>query len=83
MINGKKSIYQREYKGTLGYELPDFEHQLFELSSLDAFDVEVYHQLYGDEPGWEEDLTELLEAFVQTLPEESIPLRPSNHQNLT
>ncbi len=80
MINGKKSIYQREYKGTLGYELPDFEHQLFELSSLDVFDAEVYHQLYGDEPGWEEDLTELLEAFIQTLPEETTVIKNA-HEN--
>lgn len=80
MLSGKKPIFQRDYKGTLGYELPDFEHQLFELSSLDVFDAEVYHQFYGDGPEWEEDLTELLETFIQTLPEETTFIK-SAHEN--
>lgn len=79
MINGKKSIYQREYKGTLGYELPDFEYQLFELSSLDVFDAEAYHKLFGDDD-WEQDLTELLEVFIETLPGEQALIKDA-HQH--
>ena len=79
MATSKNPIFQRNYKGTLGYELPDFEHQLFEISSLPLFDAEVYHQLFVDDDEWEQDLTELLELFIETLTEEMLLLIP--HMN--
>ena len=67
MATSKNPIFQRNYKGTLGYELPDFEHQLFEISSLPLFDAEVYHQLFVDDDEWEQDLTELLRVLTTFL----------------
>ena len=81
MINGKNAIFQRNYKGTLGYELPDFEHQLFEISSLPLFDAEVYHQLFVDDDEWEQDLTELLELFIETLPEENALINTAHERH--
>jgi HPt (histidine-containing phosphotransfer) domain-containing protein len=81
MATSKNSIFQRNYKGTLGYELPDFEHQLFEISSLPLFDAEVYHQLFIDDDEWEQDLTELLELFIETLPEESALIKTAHEHH--
>ncbi len=69
MATNKKQIFQKEYKGVLGYELPDNENQLFEINSLPALDAETFHKIYTYND-WEEAFTELMGIFLETLPKE-------------
>lgn len=69
MATNNLNFTQREYKGALGYELPDSEQQLFEIKCLPTLDIEVFHKIYTYDD-WEEALTELMRIFLQTLPKE-------------
>lgn len=69
MATSNLNYVQKEYKGALGYELPDNERQLFEIKFLPPLDVEVYRKIYTYDD-WEEAFTELMEIFIETLPKE-------------
>lgn len=68
-VDTNRNYFQKEYKGALGYELPDNENQLFEIKSLPALDVEAFHQIYTYDD-WEKSFTELMGIFLETLPKE-------------
>lgn len=69
MATNNLNYVQKEHKGALGYELPDNENQLFEIKSLPALDVEIFHKIYTYDD-WEEAFTELMGIFLETLPKE-------------
>lgn len=70
---------QKEYQGTLGYELPDDEKQLFQINALPTLDAEAFHKIYTFDD-WEEALSEAMDTFLETLPEESALIQKA-HDN--
>lgn len=79
MTTHNPHFIQKEYQGTLGYELPDDEKQLFQINTLPTLDAEAFHKIYTFDD-WEEALSEAMDTFLETLPEESALIQKA-HDN--
>src|SRR3990167_5425524 len=79
MATHNPHFIQKEYQGTLGYELPDDEKQLFQINTLPTLDAEAFHKIYTFDD-WEEALSEAMDIFLETLPEESALIQKA-HDN--
>lgn len=64
--------------GGLGFELPDTEHQLFQLDHLPILDIKFAQKFFQED--WEKFLLEMLSLFLKTLPAEK-KLLESAHAN--
>lgn len=80
MATNNLRFVQKEYKGALGYELPDNEEQLFQIKSLPTLDVEIFHNIYNFDD-WEDAFQEAMETFLETLPKERALIQEAHNNH--
>ena len=70
-------VFEKDYQGKLGYELPDTDQQLFMLSDLPALDPKLFHKNFNYDD-WEETLSELMRIFLDSLPKEQAMIQAAH-----